>query len=91
MSEGCRQRGSTQTKKRFEDLSDRQKNRRVDDLSSCEISQLLLAAVNSAKRSNEKDLHYVLTILHNDREKATAIRGLIEAEKRTNKSKRNKF
>lgn len=81
MSANCRQKGSTQTKKEFGELSDRQKNRRVEDLSSCEVGQLLLAAANSAKHSNQMDLHYLLKLLCDDREKASKIRSLLEAEK----------
>lgn len=85
MSEYSGQRGSTQTKKKFAELSDRQKKRRAEDLSSCEMEQLLFAAVKLAKQSDQSDLYYVLKLLCNDCKTASEIRRLIEAEKLNNK------
>lgn len=82
MSENSGQRGSTQAKKKFVELSDRQQNRRVEDLSFCDVGQLLLAAAKSAKQSNQMDLHYVLKLLYSDRDKASKIRCLLKEEKK---------
>lgn len=81
-------RGSTQIKKSFSELSQRQKNRRVEELSVSEVDKLLLASAKAAKMSNKMDLEYVLRLLYNDHEKATKIRDLLKAEKSTVKPKK---
>lgn len=80
MSVDTRQKGSTQTKKIFKELSERQKNRRVEDLSACDIDQLLLASAKAAKNSNKMDLEYLLRLLYKDHGKATRIRIMIKEE-----------
>lgn len=73
-------RGSTQTKKRFSELSERQKNRRVEELSASEVDKLLLASAKAAKMSNKVDLEYVLRLLYKDHEEATKIRNLLKID-----------
>ncbi|KAG4078558.1 hypothetical protein HA402_002672 [Bradysia odoriphaga] len=69
-------------KKSFGQLSDRQKNRRVDeDLSAYNVDQLLLASSKAAQSSNELDLAYVLRLLYHDHEKATILRTLFKEKK----------
>lgn len=81
MSANNPRRGSTQKKKEFEELSERQRNRRVEELSTYEVDQLLLATVNAAKNSNQTDLEYVLRLLYKNHEKASKIRSLLKEEK----------
>lgn len=73
--------GSTQTKKNFEELSERQKNRRVEELSSFGVDELLLASAKAAKSANEGDLEYVLRVLYKDNENATKIRTMLKKHK----------
>lgn len=81
MSVGNRRRGSTQKKKMFEELSERQKNRRAEEISECEVDKLLLASSKAAKKSNKLNLEYVLRLLYRNQEKATKIRSLLNKEK----------
>lgn len=83
MSEYSGQRGSTQAKKKFVELSDRQKNRRVDNLRSCEINELLFAAAKLAKQLGESDLYHVLQLLSNDHKKSSEICRLLKINKNT--------
>lgn len=73
-------RGSTQKKKKFEELSGRQRNRRVEDLSSCDVSQLLLVAVNSARNSEEKNVQFRLIAIRMTTKKQFAVRGIFCTE-----------
>lgn len=60
-------------------MSVRSKYRRVAELSECEIEELLLAATQAAKKTGEKDLEFVIRILHKGRnEVATKIRQSLE-------------
>lgn len=81
-------RGSTQIQKSFSELSERQKNRRVEELRASEVDKLLLASAKAAKMSNKMDLEYVLRLLYNDHEKVTKIRNLLKAEKSMVESKK---
>lgn len=65
-----------QEKKNFSDLSDRQKNRRADDLGNHDVETLLLASIKAAKAANQKDLEYVLRLMYNNKGTATEIRSL---------------
>lgn len=67
--------GGTREKKLFGQLSDRQKNRRIDeDLSGYDVGQLLLASSKAAQKSNELNLSYVLKHLYRDHKKVTVLR-----------------
>ncbi|KAG4066296.1 hypothetical protein HA402_000520 [Bradysia odoriphaga] len=68
-------------KKNFDQLSERQKNLRVEDLVQNEIELLLLASAKAAKNANEDDLEHVLRQLYKNRAMATKIRSLIKQEK----------
>ncbi|XP_037025899.1 uncharacterized protein LOC119067179 [Bradysia coprophila] len=75
-------RETTRDKKGFGQLSDRQKNRRVDeDLNGFDVDQLLLASSKAAQSSNELDLSYVLRLLYHDHNKATILRNLLKEKK----------
>lgn len=69
-------------------MSDRQKNRRADDLGSHDLSILLLASVKAAKNDQKKDMEHVLRLLYNDHEIATKIRSLLKDEKSLEKPKK---
>lgn len=75
------QRSSTQKKKTFNDLSQRQKNRRAEEMCGCEVQELLLASAKAAQKSNKMDLEFVLRLLFKDENKATEIRNLLDNAK----------
>jgi len=79
-------RGSTQTNKSFLELSDEQKNRRAEELSTSEIGKLLLASAKVAKDSNLKDLEFILRLPYNNHGKAKKMRSLFREEKSMFKS-----
>lgn len=62
-------------------LSERQRNRRVEETASVDLKELLLAAAKSAKNSNEMDVQYVLRLMYNDLGSATKICSLLKTEK----------
>lgn len=72
-------------KKSFKDLSERQKNRRVDELADCDVGQLLLGAARAAKRDNNIDLEFILRSLSKDNQIATNLARILKAENRTTK------
>lgn len=81
MSSSDQQRGNTQPKKDFADLSDRQKNRRADELNDFGLDELLFATKKAAKKTNEIDLEHVLNLLYKDHKNATKIRNLLSTSK----------
>ncbi|XP_037046958.1 uncharacterized protein LOC119081825 [Bradysia coprophila] len=89
MSESSRMKGSTQQKKKFGELSERQKERRVKELDCLDLDQLLLAATKAAKISKRTDLAYVLKLLYKDERCAGEIRGLLKDRNKKERVKQN--
>lgn len=81
--------GSTQRKKDFDELSERQRERRVKELDCLDVDQLLLSATKAARHSKRTDLAYVLKLLYDDESNATLIRGLLKAKKQNSKLEPN--
>lgn len=73
-----KQREISHQKKNFDELSERQKNRRAEDFGAFEVDQPILASVKAAQKSNETDLAIVLRKLYKYHGKATKILSLLQ-------------